>query len=1321
MDFGENGRDMTRSGIGLDGGRWARQTYTFIAAIVLGSVLLFAPGSAGADTSLCPPGSGAGQCQNPQGVAVNEETGAIYVADRGNNRIDVFADTGSFVMAFGWGVDSGVAAFEKCTTASGCQPGIAGSGTGQFSAPSSIAVDNTGGAGQGDVYVGTAYYRVQKVAADGSFILALGVGVNSGTSGNPDICTNAGPPTDICGAGSEGTGAGQFSGERDPLSVGPTGALFVADSAPISPGNLSDRIENFAPTGALLESVELFTGDLALRSLAVDSSEDVYVTVEGAGGQIRKYDLSGPARLCEAQLDPGTETTALAIDAGDDLYAAQRQVRDKALGSYQVVTEYSSTCGKVRRFGYDRIPSSPAGVAAHTSPAGNLLVSQASGVNYLLFPPPGPVIPPSSVELAKVGNTKATLKAEINPEGKATSYRFDYVDQQSFEEGGVGFASPDTKSSPVTPVGAEDFNLHTVEAQVGCTNPVVESSEGKCLAPETSYRFRVVATNADGAGEGEVEGPSFLTKAALEIRATFTTEVGPDSARLNATVDPLGIPSVGFFEYVDDETFEASGFSSATRVPALGELDFGLGSAATRGATLSDLQPGTTYHYRVVADDQLIEPVAGPAETFTTFARNEAVSCPENETFRSGPSGLLPDCRAYELVSPLEKESGDVIPLNEATTSLLGALEQSSTSGAKLAYGSYRAFGDAPSAPLNSQYIASRNSASGWASHAITPPRTRLDLEAINTLDTEVKALSPDLCESWFRTVAEPSLAADAVAGFPNIYRRSDGECGSMEYEAITTVVPPHRLVKDYNQLELQGVSTDGSAVLYVAPDNLTPEAVQLPGKPPPAGSSGELQQLYERRGAQLYFICLLPGNIPSNEPCQAGGPANVLSSGSLTRFASLNNAISEDGSHVFWTSYHDVPGPGPIYVRIDNAQTIAVSEEAEQDQGSSTSQYWMAAEDGSKAIFTTGGNLYEFEVATETTTLIAEDSAGVLGASDDAEWVYFASENALTGANAEGRLPIVGEANLYLRREGTTQFIATLRDADFISQFSPITPIPVSRTSRVTPNGHQAAFMTAANPTGYDNTDARSGKADAEVYRYDATANEGGGELLCVSCNPTGARPAGTDINAGKATEIWAAGSIPGWENTLYASRALSEDGRRVFFESTDALSPLDSNGVGDVYQWEGVGTGNCTQASSSYSAANGGCVDLISSGQSARLSRFVDASPSGEDVFFSTLASLLPEDYGLVDIYDARVDGGLPSPPLPAPECEAEACQNPAPAPLLQTPSSLTYSGPGNVQEPAAKPKKCPKGKVKKNGHCVKKKAAKKGKGKKQRGAGR
>jgi hypothetical protein len=204
------------------------------------------------------------------------------------------------------------------------------------------------------------------------------------------------------------------------------------------------------------------------------------------------------------------------------------------------------------------------------------------------------------------------------------------------------------------------------------------------------------------------------------------------------------------------------------------------------------------------------------------------------------------------------------------------------------------------------------------------------------------------------------------------------------------------------------------------------------------------------------------------------------------------------------------------------------------------------------------------------------------------------------------------------------------------------------------------AVFASIApTPGGYENLDAESAKAVREVYRYDAAAEE----LRCISCNPSGARVASRPGLDGAAT---AAARIQGFEALGRAPRVISEDGSRVFFESHEALVPRDVNQSWDVYQWEEAGRGTCTSADPAYGEAAGGCVDLISSGQSAVKSTFLDADPSGENAFFGTRSALVAADGdgGLNDVYVARVGGGFPDPPLPVEPCEGEGCRGASPA---------------------------------------------------------
>jgi hypothetical protein len=163
-------------------------------------------------------------------------------------------------------------------------------------------------------------------------------------------------------------------------------------------------------------------------------------------------------------------------------------------------------------------------------------------------------------------------------------------------------------------------------------------------------------------------------------------------------------------------------------------------------------------------------------------------------------------------------------------------------------------------------------------------------------------------------------------------------------------------------------------------------------------------------------------------------------------------------------------------------------------------------------------------------------------------------------------------------------------------------------------------------------------------------------------------------------------------------------------------------------VYEYEPPGIGSCSAANVTFSPRSAGCVNLISSGESAEESAFLDASENGDDVFFLSAAKLTPQDKETsLSVYDAHVCGaeGVPCAPVvtPPPPCTTEASCKPAPTPqptLYAPPASATFSGPGNLAPPpppgpvrvtTKKTVKCEKGFVKnKKGRCVKKKKSKK-----------
>ena len=1286
-------------------------------------------------------GQGAGLLSVPEGVAADPSLpGHVYVADAGNKRISEYNPWGEFVKAWGWGVRDGSAELQTCTVQSTCRSGLTGAGAGQFAYVEAVAVD-----GSGMVYtIDALNHRILRFDPTG------------------------GPGEDqavlIKAFGEAGSAEGQLAGGqfayRSRLA-----ACGTDDSVFIGGG---ERIQRFSSDGAFLGPALKMPSGKSVRAIATDGECNIYVAYEGESGvhkisPVAPFTELAPSFTLESALE---RPSALAVDSKGNLYANSGDPRRVQKYDKEGICLTCGELGEGGKPGFDRSPGDQLEGVATTNACGadsvyipHFALSQSFLRAYEVPNPaicPPPLRPPTIAAQYAVGaeTTTARILAEINPHFWAgiagtTNYYVQWGTSECIEA--EGWEGPCAKQS-ATPPGRE-LKAEAVNEAVPTS---VIDLEG--LEPATDYSYRFVAIS-DGGG-------------------------------------PV---------YGEDPDSEGPGEAS---------------------------------------------PEAGVGASFTTYRAGSDAECPANAAYRASASAALPDCRAYELVSPLDKEGGDIVTQLETTTNLPAVLVQSSVEGDRFVYGSYRSFGDAAAAPYTSQYIAARQDGAGWRNRGVSPPASKfIYRSALVRWDNELKALSPDLCTGWLQSYADPPLAPGAPPGYSNLYRRTDNECGGPSFVPFNTVAPPV-LDAEIFRPTLQGLSADGQTAIFRANDAIAP------GAAPAKGPKEEMVQLYAHRGDETRMLCVEPGGLPLAGPCTPGQGEDA----EADRRPNLTGAISADGESVFWTASSQ--GPGPIYLRThpfasesarslgtatakanltgpatgkgnttigspeitspstttgsfaagqeisgpgippeakivavgpgfieldkgatatasgvslvaaskglkvtsilsgsfapgqtiigpgipfgttvmsvsgstvtisaaasstnvgvqveafspcmepDKACTVPVSEEAEALSGASGSYFQLAAEDGSRVLFTTGGDLYEYSAAGGQTNLIAGEALGApMGASEDATRVYLVSKEAKGGVNPEGESAVAGKPNLYYYEGGEFRFVGKLEEGAENEFASAIAGRPVNRVSRVAADGLSAAFTTASPMTGYDNRDVVTGEPQHEVYLYDAAAGGGEGELICVSCNPSGARPQGAIPPNPYELDRSAAARLPVWQNSLYASRNLSDDGRRLFFTAQDALAPKDTNGREDVYQWEAPGKGDCTESSHTYSPRNGGCVDLISSGRGALDATFLDASPSGNDVFFTTISSLVPHDFGLTDVYDARVDGGLPSPQAPPPACEGEACQGAYSPPGDPAPASSLYRGPGNVEERPAKPKrkKCRRGKVKRGGKCVKRK---------------
>jgi hypothetical protein len=698
--------------------------------------------------------------------------------------------------------------------------------------------------------------------------------------------------------------------------------------------------------------------------------------------------------------------------------------------------------------------------------------------------------------------------------------------------------------------------------------------------------------SAYGAAMAQAAGPP-------EIPAAWATDVSSSSVRLNAEINPAGSTTTYHFNYLPLAAYEANvnagkdGFTGAFKVPTGADPSIGAGSTTLfPSQSFSGLKLETAYRYRVVAQNEA-GPTTGPEHTFITQGLG-------------GPLKLL-DNRGWEMVSPVEKNGGDV---QGSGASLGTALLQAAPDGQAISFGSATSFGTgAGGAPAVSRYISRRQPGS-WSVENVSVPQLsggygegpNADPYRLFSTDLATALLSNgQRCrgEAGSCPVANPPLAGSgAPAGYRNYYLRQGGG-----FQALLSAADLGGLTLAPEDFEVAfaGAAPDLGHVVLSSCAALTPPATEVPG------TGGECDpvatNLYEwAPGAGLTLLNLLPGSGEGTPGAELAAPGG---------------AVSADGSRVYWTDL----ASGNLYLR-EGGSTVQVDGAPEVGGGGT---FQVASANGAVAFFTKAGHLYRYDAAGELTTDLTPggEVEGVLGASADGSHVYY-----LTATG------------LFLRNGASTTEVA----ADANATNYP----PATGTARVSPDGSHLAFLSKASLGGYDNVGQASRVPESEVFLYDATAGPLG-TLTCASCNPTLGRPLGASsipgaIGGGEGSDV-----VP-----AYKPRALSADGRRLFFDSADSLVLQDTDNARDVYEWEAQGTGSCVRA--------GGCVNLVSSGRQA--ATFADASASGDDAFFLTDGSLVPSDpLNTVDLYDARAGGGFPIPPKPIP-CEGDACQ-PLPSP--------------------------------------------------------
>jgi hypothetical protein len=1175
---------------------------------------------------------------------------------------------------------------------------------GAFSNPQALAVDQS----TGDVYVidvGTA--TVQKFDATGSPVNFSALGSNTldgagGADATPEggfsfdfnsaaelAIDNSGGPADgflyvtnsLAGVIDVFDATGTFAGEIDgsaatPQSGGETCGVGTDPSGHVYVSSFSGHVDKYTPTDAN-PAHDTFNGQLenvgGVCHVAADGLGSVYVSTWPTG-PLTKYDQAQLDQGAPSGTDVDDTTLAVAVDpSNDDVYV------DHGNG----IAQYDASGTPIGRSGASPLAGDSFGVAIRGS-SGLLYASDSDHATVQRFDPAIVVSPPAVTidQPSNVTTSHATFSGTVNPSGtdplNDTSWHFEYS-----TDGGATFAS--------TPGG-----------HIGTgTSAVAVSDDVSSFIPNQAVQVRLVATN--GAGSTTSSTVSFTTPAIGPDATTLQAQdVAPTRAALTGLVAPHHSQTRYFFEYGPTTAY-------GTSVPATQDADAGSGNAIVGVAQrVAGLTPGSTYHFRLVAVNQ-VATSSGADQTFTTTV------APAASPARAGiaGSGFLPDGRAWEKASPGDKNGGDVMGVSTRT--------RVASDGDAVGFASLAGFGDAIGTSVGTDYMSIRG-AGGWATHAITPPQRPLPVgvNAHGVQSVYDGPFSPDLSTGMF-SAWSPLTNDPNVAGVPNLYLRRDlRTAGAGTYallspcplcDASSTPLPaPVDNAGGQGRPYVAGASADFGHVIFESQEPRTAEA--LSGCNNQLFDAGQCPfNLYEWDHGTLRFVAFLPDDECSGAPpctarfSEAGqGAANPVYT---------PHTISADGSRIFFTV---TDGPftqiGNLYMRVDHATTVRINapEPGSPPDGSAPAAYWDATPDGSRVFFTTaqaltddapvGGTqkLYMYDtsrpdsdphnltlISRADTPSLAGGVQSVVGVGGDGHYVYFLA----TGAFVAGQ-PAADRA-IYAWHDGSVRFVAPVASDDDSEDTTVRNWSLNPAVSRVTPDGRHLLFGSRAagtGPTGYDQTCDANGGRCRQLYVYDYDSQR----LACASCNPTGARATGdafttADANRGDATF------------TFLQNASLSDDGRRVFFSSPDPLVPEDRNDRIDAYE---------------YDAATG-TEHLLSSGRDPSDSVFLDASPSGNDAFFVTRQQLTGTDVdNSYDLYDARVGGGFPEPPPTPPACAGEACRAPQSAtPAASAPGTGAITGDGNLPskpkaKPKPKPKRCRKGFVRKRVHgrttCVK-----------------
>lgn len=702
--------------------------------------------------------------------------------------------------------------------------------------------------------------------------------------------------------------------------------------------------------------------------------------------------------------------------------------------------------------------------------------------------------------------------------------------------------------------------------------------------------------------------------------------------------------------------------------------------------------------------------------------------------------GFLPDNRAWEMVSPPDKNGGEVIVYNGSTKAAVDCADECA-----LLFGSKTGFGDVQGFNgVLTDYIARRTGGSGtqgWDTHGVTPPQgapSQFEAaggERFGFLGDH----SPDLSRGVYRAYSPVPTATDPhpnVDLAPNLYLRDDlttPGLGSYQLLSDSPVDLGHPQARSWPWIG--GTDSNVEVVAWESPLRYAD------------ADSGTVQSLYVSKDGSTRVVDQVPaptdpvcgGSSPACSPVATSSVSGVRSgahnenkASTAPRYVQQQRLVSDDGTKVFYRAPVGPAGGGSgvnpdsrLYMRDDQGTAATADDTYTRIQQSEKTTpesplpaaFWYASADGSKGFFTTeeglvdgddngSEDLYLYTDSDDPAndsnlTQISIDAEGadapdvdkVFQVSPDGDYAYFTASGELVA----GQAPLApGTKGLYAWHQGEgLELIGALPAANGDSAINaPDTVADYDNwmTSRIAADG-TLLFMAADSSglvghgfNGYDH-----GECDPEIFQGTSSGcrelfvySPAEDQLSCASCNPSGA-PATQNALVEDTIGTGAAQA-----NEQHLSQALSSDGKYVFFTTADSLLPSDENGP-----CEKIRSGSTLEV---YPCSDAYVYDvessqlhLLSSGKSTSGSYFLDASDNGSDVFIATREKLSAWDTdNAYDIYDARIDGGFPEPETEQ-ACEGtEECRGPGSGgPGEEQTGSSGLEGDGNVE--AAPPPDC------------------------------